>query len=372
MKPIHKILHHAIVVPFYKQIAGVIYLLFFILFGIQPNFKQAINTHYYIILSILFNNQAFIIYAMLCFLYCIKCVLFYNNRIKKPEYLFLQRLNGISRYKKLSSLIFLSVILLTPLIVYSIFIVGIAISESRGLAMLPPAILIMSIITIMAFAFSYLTSSPLWSLAGQANLQFKQPSKIWWFVIKYILNEQFWSFFLLKMISFCCIYYMVVLDASIFENRILWMVFLLCLCGHCVIIYKNFYFIENKLSLYRNLPLKSSSILLSLVLLYAVILIPEFWALRALIVVHHLIGEYGCMIFLAPALLTLLHVLLYTDDFNMDSYLSIVFLVWIVLFFSSFTQHKWFLPIAVSCGYCIVFYTSFRNYEKKPNVEKLE
>ncbi|MGE9310202.1 hypothetical protein ACLOAU_01035 [Niabella sp. CJ426] len=372
MNSISHILYRSVVTPFYKQIAGAIYFLFFVLFGIQPNFKQALDTHYYIIQSIAYNPTAFSVFILLCLLYSFKCISFYAGRILKSEYLFLQVINGIPFNKRVRHFYFTALILLLPVILYTLCIATVCIWQQQWLNIIAPAIFLLFLLVIVTLSFDRLTSKP--ALLKEISLPgiITFPPRLWQFMLRYIFYEQFWALLILKLLGFCCLYFFVITDASVFEGRMLWLIYTLCLAGHCVIIYKTFYFLENKLSFYRSLPLRPFHILTALFLCYLVLLLPEFWALRALALQHHQVYEYSCMLIAGPAILSLLHVLLYTDDFKMDGYLSLVFLVWILFFFLSFTENKWLLPVIAAAGVCIVFCTSFRNFEKKAAIEKLE
>ncbi|ULT42091.1 hypothetical protein KRR40_47475 [Niabella defluvii] len=41
-------------------------------------------------------------------------------------------------------------------------------------------------------------------------------------------------------------------------------------------------------------------------------------------------------------------------------------------FFLSFSENKWLLPVIALAGMLIVFYTSFRSFEQRAVIEKLE
>lgn len=370
MSPVNNILYRSVVTPFYRQIAGAFYFLFFLLFGIQRSPKDALETHYYIIISIIENRQAFVIYAVVCILYFVKCTSFYANRVTKSEYHFLQELNGLPTTKRLTGFAFTGLLLLLPVIIYTLLIIIMGASAGKLTGLYTPVCLMISLIIITTFSLNYLNNKA-GSLSGNTFFRFKrQPATLWWFFLKYMLREQFLGLVIIKLISFCCVYFFVIKDDSVFESRMMWLILTLCLTAHSVIIYKNFYFIENKLSFYRALPLKPFAILASLFCCYAILLIPEYWALRALAALHGNIYEYCCILIAAPAILTLLHVLLYTDDLKMDGYLSLVFLVWMLFFFAGFTQTKWLIPAIALFGLIIVFYTSFRSFEKAAGKKK--
>ncbi len=372
MNSISSILYRAIVAPFYKQIAGAVYFLFFVLLGIQPGFKQALQTHYYIIRSIADNLAALGIFVVLCLLYSLKCISFYASRVAKNEYLFLQVINSIPFSKRIPGFAFISVLLLSPVLLYTSGIVVVCIWSQQWPNAITPVLFAILLLVLTMLSFDRLNRNP--ALFKEISLPrlVALPARLWPFMLRYIFHEQFLALVILKLVSFCCLYFFVITDARVFEGRMLWLIYTLVLAGHCVIIYKTFYFLEHKLSFYRTLPLYLPRILAAFLLCYLVLLLPEFWALRALALQHHQVYEYICMLLAGPAILSLLHVLLYTDDFKIDGYLSLVFLVWILFFFLSFAENKWLLPVIALTGAGIVFYTSFRNFEKRATIERLE
>jgi len=349
-----------------------LYFLFFLLFGISPSFKQALDTHYYIILSILTNNISLFIYALLCMLYLLKCTLFYGNHIRKNEYQFLQLLNGMETGRRLAVFLPMTITLLAPLILYTGCVVGVAIKNHLFFNMVIPVALMFLLILICVLIIRFLNkNADSFALMPTLRLS-KQPVAIWWFLLKFSFREQFWTLIILKILSFCCLYFFVITDSSIFENRILWLLITLCLVAHSVLIYKNFYFLENKLSFYRSLPIHPIKILISIFFYYVLLLIPEYWALRGVALLHHNSYEYFCILLAAPAILTLIHCLLYGDDLNMEGFLGLVFLLWIVFFFFGFTHTKWLVPVVAIAGCLIVFLLSFKGFEKNASIEKLE
>ncbi|MEI9910972.1 MAG: hypothetical protein WDO71_15645 [Bacteroidota bacterium] len=112
------------------------------------------------------------------------------------------------------------------------------------------------------------------------------------------------------------------LEKDYFDDRILWLYYISSLAGHCLLVYKNHHFTEKRLAFYRNLPVKSVQTIVSLFIVYFILLIPEFWALKGIATHQHAIEEYTWMILAGPSVLLLLHCLLYTEDFSMNHFFN--------------------------------------------------
>jgi hypothetical protein len=133
-----------------------------------------------------------------------------------------------------------------------------------------------------------------------------------------------------------------------------------------------FNFLEREMGFYRNMPLKNWSVLLSLYFVYLILLLPEAWALLGVAVNQHNWSDYLWMIATGPSFLLLLHSLLYTEDMNMEEFLKLLFGVWVVFIFFSLSKNHWILPLISSVFAVIIFYMSFRSYEKDTGVEGVE
>jgi hypothetical protein len=204
------------------------------------------------------------------------------------------------------------------------------------------------------------------------SLPFHFPGNLFTFLLKFIFNEQFIMLLLLKLVTFSCLYFFAKTDAQVFEDRMLWLLYLTSLAGHSLLIYRNQHFLETKMSFYRNMPVKPVTTLLSLLSVYVIVLIPEIWALKGVALQQHAIANYIWMIATGPAFLLLIHCLLYTEDMKMEDFLKLVAGVWIVALFFSLSSNHWLLPFICISMAAIVFFTSYYKYEKNTEVEGLE
>jgi hypothetical protein len=205
-----------------------------------------------------------------------------------------------------------------------------------------------------------------------AWLRIKFPAKFSFILLRYVFNEQFLALLVTKLLTFFGLYSLTRLEKNYFDDRILWLYYISSLAGHCLLIYKNHHFTEKRLSFYRNLPVKPVQTIASLFIVYFILLIPEFWALKGIATHQHAVEEYAWMILAGPSVLLLLHCLLYTEDFSMESFIQLVFGLWVVLIFFSLSSWKWMIGLVCSAMAIFIFISSYYSYEKKAEVEKLE
>jgi hypothetical protein len=372
LKSTATILQRSIAAPFYRRNAGFFLFIFFLLFGMQPNLKQTLEFHLLLINGIATTLNFFIITAAIWVLYAFRTIHFFNGCLKNKAYNFLQTLNTIEAGKRFLQLLLLSVQLLLPVICYGMLAVILAVKNNH----IPGAAAIFFTLLLITF----LTSIIFYSLLQKNKREkirlplpsLRLPDTLFSFLLKFIFNEQFILLLLLKIITFSCLYFFAKTDPTIFEDRMLWMIYLTALIGHCILIYRNQHFMELKMSFFRNMPVKPVSTLFSLLGVYLVVLIPEIWALKGVAIQQHDIINYVWMILTGPALLLLLHCLLYTEDMKMEGFLQLLFGVWIVTIFFSLSSNRWMLPLICLGMAIFIFFNSYYAYEKKAEIESLE
>jgi hypothetical protein len=374
MSTISSILQRSVTAPFYRRHAGLFTFLFFLLFGIQPNLGQTLEFHYIIIMGITASKSFFFTALFIWFLYACKTIHFFNGCVKNKTYDFLQNLNAVSPGKRFIYLLLLQLQLLAPVLCYGLAVVIIAFIKHQiagGFAVVFSLACICFFTADVAYYLLQKTKS--------AALKITLPSlpvhfrdNLFSFVLKFIFTEQFVVLLIVKLLSFFSLYFFAKTEARVFEDRMLWLLYLAALIGHCILIYRNHHFMETKMSFYRNLPVKPLTTLLSLLGVYSIVLIPELWALKGVAIQQHAVTNYLWMVLTGPAMLLLLHCLLYTEDMKMEGFLQLLFGVFIVSFFFSFSSNRWLLPVICLCMAVFIFFISYYRYEKNTEVEGLE
>ena len=372
MKKVFKILQRSVSAPFYRRNAGLFLFIFFLLFGMQPNLKQTLEFHLLIINGIATNFNFFVITMAIWILYSFKAIHFFNGCIKKKTYNFLQELNAVDRRNHFVQLWLLAIQLLMPVIFYGIIVVIFAFGNKHPVEGIGIFFSLLFISFLTTFIFNLLLRKYRYRAFNLPLPAFHLPKTLFTFILKFIFIEQFAVLFLLKIITFSCLYFFAKADAQIFEDRMLWMIYLTSLIGHCILIYRNQQFMELKMFFFRNMPVRSFTVLLSLLGVYVIVLIPEIWALKGVAAHQHDVLNYVWMILTGPSLLVLLHCLLYTEDMKMEGFLQLLFGVWIVTIFFSLSSNRWLLPFICLGMSIFIFYSSYYKYEKNSGVKGLE
>jgi hypothetical protein len=368
------ILQRSVTAPFYRRHAGFFLFVFFLLFGLQPNFKQTLEFHYVILDGISSSANFFFIALLTWFLYAGKTIHFFNGCVKNKAYTFLQHLNAVSPGKRFFHLLLLQLQLLAPVVCYGLAVVIVAVINHHiaGAIAVTFTLAVLCVFTTAAADFLLQKIKQATLKIRLPSFSFHLPGNLFSFLLKFIFNEQFVVLLLLKLVTFSCLYFFAKTDAQVFEDRMLWLVYLTSLAGHSILIYRNHHFLETKMLFYRNLPVKPLATLLSLLGVYIIVLIPEIWALKWVAIQQHAVMDYIWMILTGPSLLLLLHCLLYTDDMKMEGFLQLLFGIWIVTLFFSLSSSRWLMPLICLGMAIFIFFSSYYKYEKNMAVEGLE
>lgn len=373
MKAISVILSRSVTEQFYKQHAGAFLFAFFILFGIQPSAADLLQFHYSVIVSILQSATFFGIAALVWSLYTLKAVLFIRGCLKKESYDFIYLLHGVERKTSVLELARMLAVILAPVFVYGSVIMIVAVQRKlwlQGTGVLAMVLLLFAVSVMISWRL--IQNGKNNQLTGRKTGLPGVRSGLFSMLMQFVFRKQFITLLILKTVAFTALYFFAKTDSQVFEGRMLWLLFITVLIGHGVIIFRNFQFMENDLYFYRNMPVSKWYTLLSLLALYSIMLIPEFWALKGIIFIQHDLREYCWLLLTGPSVLLLIHSLLYSEDNKMEEFLALLFGIWVVFIFFSLSGNRWLMP-AVGCVFgLVIFMVSYYRYEKKVDTEVSE
>ena len=372
MKAVQHLLHRSLTAVYYRQNAGLFLFLFFLLFGTQPSAGDLVALHYSLIKSILTSTFFYFITLAIWLVYVLKVILFIHSCVRQESYDFVFLINTIHPRKRFLLLLSMTRKLLAPVLVYGGIILFIGAKEQLwpGLASISATLLVLLAITNSVVYYLIGKGKAAQEISNRKSiLSFALPVSLFRFFIAFVFKQQFVSLLITKLLSFGSLYFISRTEPRLFEDRMLWLVYITVLIGHSFILYRLFNFQETQLGICRNLPLKRFQILLTQLLVYCVLLLPETWALLGVAIQQQNWPAYGWMIASGPAILLTLYSLLYTENMKMEEFLKLIFGVWIVLIFFSLSSQRWLIPIVCTGFGTVVFYMSYYRYEKNMETE---
>ncbi|MFD2920590.1 hypothetical protein ACFS6H_12760 [Terrimonas rubra] len=360
-----QILRRSVTGPFYREYAGFFLFLFFLFFGTQPSFVDALLFHTALMKSILTSGMFFIIAMLVWLVYALKVFQFFYSTITKTSYLFLQALNTLPYGQRLAVMLYQQAILLLPATVYFLFVAGMGIYHGHLLA--TAGIFVTGLLLWMFSAMACV--QVLYKTGSHHNNSFTQkfirllPDNLTGFLLKFCTQHIFTALLTIKLISFFCLYGLSRLEADVYEQRILWLIYISALIGHGVIVYKLHEFIESGLSFLRNMPFPVHKLLLSLLAVYTVLLLPEIWALKSVAIHQGQVMDYTWLVIFGPCFLLLIHGLLYTEQQKLENYFGLLFGIWIVFVFFSLSSQRLLMTGFAQLLALVCFYTGYYRYQ---------
>ena len=369
MAGIMRIFFKLFIKEFYAINAGYFLFLFILLFGVVSP-TDLVFFHVSLILG-MFNSPVFMAAVMLLWLlYSMKCLLFGNKTLSKPENNFLTNLQSFS-FKKQLALFFINLFLLyLPVVIYSCFVVALALKHQHtGIAFLLISYQLIICITGTLVWYFNLNNTFIKNNSRLAYLLSKSNAigKISYpfCLLSYTAFHRKISFFSIKLFSIFVFYILFVLNKNDFNFMNFITVFLIVIMAHAIMPFYYISFMERDLSFYRNLPVPLLKTGLIYFISYCIILIPEL--LFLLVNAHDYISLTDIFLLYGVAVVNLLlfTAILYMEEIRMKQYFKIVFGVFFV---STFVLHFKNYTLLIGAELLIaimIFIYNYHHYESK-------
>lgn len=262
------------VLPFYKLNRGFFLFFFLLFFGVvQPG--SLASYHLHLILGILSSPVALILVFIFWLLYYWKCVSYCLVQIESGEGQFLYTIQML-KAKLLIPLLAVVVLLYLPVLLYSLVVCWIAVSEGAYLTTAFILLLQVSFICLGAYGLyrrlhGWLNKPvlPHWSL-------FKNKRKPFFsYVLLHLLHERKGALLSVKAFCLLLLYLAMIWNKDAFDNSSFLLFFQVIIMAHLPLTLFAVAFAEQKLSFVRNMPLPIWHSIALYFFAYAVVLLPE-------------------------------------------------------------------------------------------------
>jgi len=330
-----KISSRVISIPFYQRHAGLFLFIFIIMFGVVQG-QQLLSYHLRLIYAMLDSTPFMSVVCFIWFLYALKCIQFVLKTFSEPQHQFLYVLAALTKRRQFYSLFSTQLTVYLPVIIYSAIVAGVAFLSGKVYAGLFTLFFNLLVCILSTFIYQRKLNNPdpevMFFLDHIIRFQYKRPYAL--FFISQLFNEMKVIFVVTKFFSaIIIIAFLRGFFIETYDSRVVMLGFLAGLVAHCVMVFEFRKFEESYLGFYRNLPLSHIKRFLTYVMMYALVLLPEWIIFIAAIpdTLHPL--DAAWLPFFGIGFLLLLHCLLYNRNINMDRYMPWVFAVTSVLFF---------------------------------------
>jgi len=363
MKAILHLMIKALVVPFYKDHAGMLIFVFFIMFGVVES-SQIVNYHLALIYAMLNSGIFLLIIFLIWLLYSLKSLHFLLKTSSQDAWQFLNYLALLSAKRSFVFFFIISFLTFIPVFAYTIFIY-IAGIQSKLFGTLGVIFIFQSTLWLMnAWVLNYTirnrhVASPL--ILPSFNLPW-QRTQLGMYA-GYLFKEEKSAIILSKLFSLTLIYIVKETLETGDDFRIIGITWLFALLSHTYIIQKLKTFEDHSLQWTRGLPITITHTYTTYLLLYALMMIPELILL---------IGTIGrgtsfLQLFLLPVFsstfLVAIHTYLFKPSRDPDKFTTYLFWLFMFCFMLVLSKMIWVTAVALLMISFLLFQKRFFHYE---------
>lgn len=322
----------ALVMPFYKNHAGLLFFVFFIMFGIVES-TQIVFYHVSLIYGMLSSGIFLLIVLMTWLLYQLKSLHFLLKTSSEDSYLFLHHLTLLPTQHSFLYFFAISFLTFLPVFVYTIAIYAIGIQhqfyDSLAIVFIFQLLLWMMNAGLLNYTIrNRHVASRLMLPSFTLPYQRTQVG----IYAGYLFKEEKSAVMLSKLFSLVLIYLVKETLEEGDDFRIIGITWLFALLSHTYLIQKLKVFEDHSLSWIRSLPISPTQTFTTYFLLYVLFMIPELLLLTGSIGQ----GFSFLQFFLLPAcsgtFLLAIHCYLYKPNRDPDKFVSYLFWLFMICF----------------------------------------
>lgn len=350
---------------FYRKHAGVFCFVLYILFGIvEPG--QLLSYHKTLMLSFLSSLLILSFVFIGWLLYIFKSWHYISGEISKTTHLFLfYSSTSFNKRKQLKSWAIVQIWILSPILIYAC--IAIVYGLSLHLYLIPFLITfyLLCLILSSAYFYHYMISKGIQvNFTLFTNFSFKWRKSFFSLFIYQILEKNKLSYLIIKIASWFALTGTLYFFADVKGgNKLAGVIILSIVMIHSFLIIQEHEFSENTLNFSRNLPFIRFNIFLNSIKLYVLILIPETISLFFKFSFYTAFEVW----ILAISLILLFRSLLYHTKQDMDTYLKLIFAVFVASFLFIMFNMMWVLIALTLLGSMGIFYNRYYHYERNIN-----
>jgi len=365
MSPIFHLIQRTVVLPFYQQHAGLLFFVFYVMFGLVES-SQLLNYHQSLIYGMLSSAIFLLIVLAIWLLYLLKCYIFVRQKCETPQYNFINELASLPRRKTWLILLLAYLVIFMPILIYTAAILMIAMKSRFYL----PAMIILLFQVSGLLLCSWASSQQIHK--RHLHNRFRIPSftipfsrPLILFYISHLSKNQKVGIFLSKLFSILSIYF--VLQAmDIHEDiRIPALVLLFGLVAHAFLVFDIKRFEDERLTWIRALPCSTIYLYLNYLLAFALVLIPEMLLLAGSIGNKITFLNWVMLYAFGIGFLAFIYIRLFKFVENTDLYMQFMLWVFLGTFFLIVCDLVSFLIFFSSIGSFFLFRKRYYLYESQ-------
>lgn len=363
MRAILHMMIKALVMPFYKNHAGLLFFVFFLMFGIVESTQIAFY-HVSLIYGMLSSGIFLLIVLMIWLLYHLKSLHFLLKISSEDSYLFLHHLALLSSRHSFLCFFAISFLTFLPVFIYTIAIYAIGIQHQFYDCL------------VLVFIFQLL----LWLMnAGVLNYTIRNRHVESGFTLPsltlpyqrtlvgiyagYLFKEEKPAVIVSKLFSLTLIYIVKETLEAGDDFRIIGITWLFALLSHTYLIQKLKIFEDHSLTWTRNLPITTSKTFITYFFLYALIMIPELLLLTGNIGQGLSFLQFILLPACSASFLVAIHSYLHKPNRETDKFVTYLFWLFMICFMLILSKLIWLMVAMLLLLSFLLFTQRFFLYE---------
>lgn len=363
MGAILRVMIKSLVTPFYRSHAGLLFFVFFIMFGIVES-TQLVFYHQSLIYGVLTSWIFLWVVMTIWALWNFKALHFILKTSSENSYQFLNQLALFPFSRIFSYYVIIGFLTFLPVFEYTLAIYAIGIQNGFydivGFIFIFQLVLWISNAAILAYILRNQHVAPRLTLPSFA-LPFQQSYA--GIYIGYLIKEEKMALILSKAFSLILIYLVKETLEAGDDFRILGLTWLFALLSHTFLIYKVKVFEDQSLRWIRNLPVTTSRLYITYFQLYALLILPELLLLISRIGQELSIIQFFLLPVFAAGFFIFIHVYLFTSNRNADQYPSFLFWLFIICFMLILSKLIWMVTLLLMASSFILLKRRYFHYE---------
>lgn len=322
-----KLLNRTLISSFYQQHAGLFLVVFYLIFGAVEG-SQIISYQKALLLAVSTSPILLLFVFGIWLLYGIKCIHFINRTLNQENYGFFNVLNTLAKKKQKQLGFYLYAMCFIPILVYSVLIIGMAISEGYYYSAIATPIFVLGVLNVATIYTYHKTNYTYNPPKAYIKLPFfKLPRPYWLWSLYHFLTDQKIALIVTKLVSFLVFKAVLWMFADIGNDVKVYLTAMFAVVlSHAVLLFNMVKFEATYLGFIVALPMnKLSSIKHQIVVLF-ILIIPEL-IIYSWIVGFELIFMLRALLFSVSALLFLKALVIFLKA-DMESYMK-----WLLFYF---------------------------------------
>jgi len=348
MKYSRNILLKTLVQTFYARHAGLLLFVFYIFFGVV-NGPNLVHYHLELVCAILDAPVLLTIVIGVWILYTAKALVFVRSQLMKEEMNFLLLIENFSGRKKRSELLLVQLLIMLPVLLYGLFMIGVALSDARNIAALVILYFLLMLTALPAYIVELLFNRTQRSFEW-LHWRFRVLEKLRFVYLRYIFGDLNFGLAISKILSLLLMYGLLTgFGIDNYDVRLPLLAMLVSAATHSMIVFNVQQFEIHDLEFARQLPASFSKRVLPLAGTYLFLLLPEFILIVRVYLIPGYLEDLPLIMLFGTCWLMVLHALSYFNDIDKERFPLMVSLFIILCFFLLLFHLQWFM-IAGFCG----------------------